>query len=205
MSQTPMPMTEERFLSGLTWPDYVAQMRLNRERVIQLFEEIRLSPDNRHDFTQAVTSHGGQLRIVALTEDWCGDGVVILPLITHLAAEVPGMDLRLFVRSANPGLAQAYANDGVTNIPVLSFFDADWNEVGRWVERSAAAHDRVERWMTKYPQAQALRQSDDPKDRRAYRALMKERLIEMMDWYREGLWAATLEELTALLLRTSRP
>ncbi len=167
--------------------------------MIQLFDEITLSAHNRQTFAQLVAGFGGRLHIVALTEDWCGDAAVVLPLIVRLAAEVPGMDLRLFVRSSNPGLEQAYAADGITRIPVLSFFNGDWNEVGRWVERSAAAERRVEAWMAAHPQSETLRQSSRPRDRRAFRALLKERLTEMVEWYREGLWGATLEELEALL------
>jgi hypothetical protein len=174
-------------------------MRVNRERTSQLFEEITLSPDDRRAFARAVAKHGGQLRVVALAEDWCGDAVVNLPLVARLAAELTNIHLRLFVRSANPNLAQAYADGGITSIPVLSFFDADWSEVCRWAERSAAAHRQVDAWLAARPEALALRQSSDPKDQRAYRALMKERLVEMMDWYREGLWAATLKEIEALL------
>jgi hypothetical protein len=103
------------------------------------------------------------------------------------------------VRSTNPDLEGAYADDGITSIPVLSFIDADWREVGRWAERSAAAQRRVDAWMAARPGAQALQQSSDPKDRRAYRALMKKRLPEMIEWYRSGLWGATLEEWKTLL------
>jgi hypothetical protein len=176
-------MIRDRYLKGLTWPDYVAQMKVNRERITELFEEIRLAPDDRQVFAQAVADYGGQLYISAMGEDWCGDAVVVLSLIARLAAEVPGVHLRIFVRSVNPDLEDAYAEDGITSIPVLSFFDADWGEVGRWVERSAAAHRRVDTWMAARPAAQALQQSSDPKDRRAYRALMKERLPEMIEWY----------------------
>jgi hypothetical protein len=199
MLSTPISMTEDRFLSGLPWPDYVAQMRVNRERTTQLFEEITLPPDGCYAFDQTIANHGGKLYVTALAEDWCGDAAVVLPLAARLAAQVAGLHLRLFVRPANPDLADAYAGDGIISIPVLSFFDGDWREVGRWVERSAAAQQRVDAWMATRPEAVALRQSSDPKDRRAYRALMKERLIEMIEWYREGLWEATLEEWNSLL------
>jgi thiol-disulfide isomerase/thioredoxin len=202
MYQTPIPITKDRFQNGLPWPDYVAQMKVNRERITELFEEIRLAPDDRQVFAQAVADYGGQLNIAAMGEDWCGDAVVLLPLVAHLAAEVPGAHLRIFVRSANPELEDAYAEDGITSIPVLSFFDADWGEVGRWVERSAAAQRRVDAWMAVHPGAEALRHSSDPQDRRAYRTLMKERLFDMIDWYRGGLWGATLEEWKSLLLIT---
>jgi hypothetical protein len=199
MYQTPIPITKNDFWNGLTWPDYVAQMKVNRERITELFDEITLTPNDRRTFAQAVASYGGQLYITAVGEDWCGDAVVVLPLAAGLAAEVPGMELRLFVRSANPDLEVAYADDGITSIPILSFFNADWREVGRWVERSAAAQRLVDVWMAPHPGAPALRQSSDPKDRRAYRALMKERLIDMIEWYRESLWEATLDEWKLLL------
>jgi thiol-disulfide isomerase/thioredoxin len=202
MHQIPIPVTKDSFLNGLTWPDYVAQMKVNRERITGLFEEMTLAPDDRQVFAQAVADYGGQLYITAMGEDWCGDAVVILPLVARLAAEVPGVHLRIFVRSVNPDLEDAYADDGITSIPVLSFFDADWREVRRWVERSAPAHRRVDSWMAVHPGVEALRHSSDPQDRRAYRALMKERLLDMIDWYRGGLWEATLEEWKSLLLIT---
>ncbi len=202
MFKTPIPITKDRFLNGMPWPDYVAQMKVNRERATELFEAITLAPDDRQAFAQAVAGYGGQLNITAMGEDWCGDAVVILPLIARLAAEVPGMDLRIFARSATPDLEDAYAEDGITSIPILSFFDADWREVRRWVERSAAAQRRVDAWMAVHPGVEALRHSSDPQDRRAYRALMKERLVDMIEWYRGGLWEATLEEWKSLLLIT---
>jgi hypothetical protein len=199
MLQTSIPVIEERFLSGFTWWDYVAHMKVNRKRVSQLFEEITLSPDDRQDFAAIVAKHGGQLYVTALTEDWCGDATVNLPLIARLAVEVPGVDLRLFIRSDNPELARAYAQVGITRIPVISFFNSAWYQVGQWVERPAAAQQRVEAWNAIHPQMETLRQSNQPQDRRVYRALLKERLIEMMDWYREDLWEATLKELKSLL------
>ncbi|UCC87971.1 MAG: thioredoxin family protein [Anaerolineales bacterium] len=199
MPPTPISMTEDRFLSGFTWPDFVAHMRVNQKRVSQLFDEIILTQDDRQGFAEAITGHDGQVHIVALVEDWCGDVAVILPLVARLATEVAGISLRLFVRSDNPDLARAYAEVGITSIPVLSFFNSDWHEVGRWVERSAAAHRQVADWNAAHPQIETLRRSDQPQDRSAYRALMKERLIEMMGWYRDGLWQATLAELKSEL------
>jgi hypothetical protein len=200
MYLTSVPITKDGFLEGLAWRDYVSHMKVNRERTTELFDEIDLSPDDREVLARAVADNGRQLSIAAMGEDWCGDAVVVLPLAARLADEVPGIDLRLFVRSANPDLERAYAEHGITSIPALSFFDADWREVGRWVERSAAAQRRVDAWMAARPGAQALQRSSDPKDRRAYRSLMKERLPEMIEWYRAGLWKATLAEWKSLLL-----
>ena len=199
MERTPISMNEARFRNGFTWSEYVAQMRVNRERVTQLFDEVTITPEDRRAFSEAVARHGGRLYVTALTEDWCGDAVVNLPLVARLAEEVSGMTLRLFRRSEHPDLEQAYAADGITSIPILSFFDAEWREVGRWVERPAAARRQVEAWWAAHPEAAAVRQSDRPEDQRKRRAVLRQLLTEMMEWYRGGLWNATLDELRSLL------
>lgn len=197
---TSVSMNETRFRSGLTWSEYVAQMTANRRRVARLFEEIVLTPEDRRAFSAAVARHGGRLYVTALTEDWCGDAMVNLPLAARLAEEVPGMALRVFRRSEHPDLRQAYAIDGVHNIPVLSFFNAAWREVARWVERPMAAHERIEAWWAARPEAAALRRSKRPEDQEARQAVVRELLREMVQWYRDGLWRATLDEWKAALL-----
>jgi hypothetical protein len=192
-------MNEARFRNGFTWSEYVSQMKVNRERVTQLFDEVAITPEERQTFSEAVARHGGRLYVIALTEDWCGDATVNLPLVARLAEEIPGMELRLFRRSENPDLEQAYAADGITSIPVLSFFDAEWREVGRWVERPAAARQRIEAWWAARPEAATLRHSDRPEDQKKRRAVLRQLLTEMMEWYRDGLWKATLDELLSLL------
>lgn len=195
----PIPMDEHRFRSGSTWSEYVAQMSVNRRRVTRLYGEITIAPEDRRAFRDAVARHGGRLYVTAMTEDWCGDAVVNLPLMARLAAEVPGMELRLFRRSENPDLEQRYAANGIFSIPALSFFDAKWREVARWVERPAAARERIEAWWAARPEAAALRHSKRPEDQEARRVVLRELLGEMMRWYRDGLWQATLEEWKAVL------
>ncbi len=200
MVQTGVPLTEARYQAGLTWPAYLAQMNTNRARMTQLVHEVDIPPRDLHLFKRLVGQRGGKVRIAVLTEDWCGDSLLNLPVIVQLAAEVPGMDLRIFIRSANPDLARAYAAVGITNIPVVSFYDARWQEIGHWVERPAEAHRRVTAWREAHPEMEALRRSQAPEDRARLQALRDELRAEMERWYRGGLWQATLDELKALLL-----
>src|SRR5262249_58393106 len=37
----------------------------------------------------------------------------------------------------------AVLNNGYQSIPVVVFFDKDWNEIGRWVERAHAATAKI--------------------------------------------------------------
>jgi len=56
---------------------------------------------------------------------------------------MPNCDLRVFLRDQNPDLRDALLNNGFQSIPVVVFFDKDWNEVGRWIERAHAATAKV--------------------------------------------------------------
>src|SRR3989475_11016115 len=50
-----------------------------------------------------------------------------------------GCELRVFFRDKETDLRDTYLNNGYQSIPVVAFFDKDWNEIGRWLERSHAA------------------------------------------------------------------
>jgi uncharacterized protein (UPF0210 family) len=36
-------------------------------------------------------------------------------------------------------LTDCFLNNGYRSIPIVVFFDKDWNEIGRWIERAGAA------------------------------------------------------------------
>ncbi len=193
-------MTEARYQAGLTWPAYLAQMSTNRARMTQLVHEMDIPPRDLHLFKRLVGQHGGKVHIAVMTEDWCGDSLMNLPVIVQLAAEVPGMDLRIFIRSASPDLARAWASAGITRIPVVSLYDARWQEIGHWVERPAQAHERIKAWREAHPEMETLLRSQAPEDRARLQALRDKLRAETERWYRAGLWQATLDELKALLL-----
>jgi hypothetical protein len=76
---------------------------------------------------------------VMLAENWCGDVHRNSPLIAHVCEAIPGCELRVFFRDQVPDLRDTFLNNGYQSIPVVVFFDKDWNEIGRWMERAHAA------------------------------------------------------------------
>src|SRR2546428_10692339 len=56
---------------------------------------------------------------------------------------MPHCELRVFFRDQNPDLRDTFLNNGYQSIPVVVFFDRDWNEIGRWIERAHAATAKV--------------------------------------------------------------
>jgi thiol-disulfide isomerase/thioredoxin len=84
---------------------------------------------------------GSQFRLLALSEDWCGDCVSTLPLIARLS-EQAGVELRVLGRDANDDLMIAHLTSGTRSIPVVMILDDEFRERGWWGPRPAA----LQRW-----------------------------------------------------------
>ncbi len=139
MAQLRIPLDAQRFATGMTWKDYVAQMGDTRARTEENYAKSVLTEEERKVFSGV-----NHVRyVLMLAENWCGDVHRNSPLIAHICDAMPNCDLRVFLRDQNPDLRDALLNNGYQSIPVVVFFDKDWNEVGRWIERAHAATAKV--------------------------------------------------------------
>jgi hypothetical protein len=135
MAQLRIPLDAQRFAKGLTWKDYMAQMGDTRARTEENYAKSKLTEDERKFFSGI-----GQVKYaLMLAENWCGDVHRNSPLLAHICEAMPGCDLRVFLRDQNADLRDTFLNNGYQSIPVIVFFDKDWNEIGRWIERAHAA------------------------------------------------------------------
>ena len=135
MAQGKIPMDDARFKTGLTWKDYMAQMGDTRQRTEENYAKTKLTDDERK-FFNSVT---GVKYAIMLAENWCGDVHRNSPLMAHICEAMQGCELRVFLRDQNADLRDTFLNNGYQSIPVVVFFDKDWNEIGRWLERAHAA------------------------------------------------------------------
>jgi thioredoxin family protein len=78
-----------------------------------------------------------------IAENWCGDVHRNSPLIARIAEAMPSCELRVFFRDQNLDLTDCFLNNGYRSIPIVVFFDKDWNEIGRFIERAHAATAKV--------------------------------------------------------------
>jgi hypothetical protein len=139
MAQLRIPLDAQRFATGLTWKDYMAQMGDTRARTEENYAKSALTEDERKSF-----SGMSQVRYaLMLAENWCGDVHRNSGLIAHICDAMPGCELRVFFRDKNLDLTDCFLNNGFRSIPVTVFFDQDWNEIGRWLERAHAATAKV--------------------------------------------------------------
>ena len=123
-------MTPERFAQGMTVAAYLAQMRSNKERFEQRMAATELTSADR----EAIRAR--KLKILVITEDWCGDALVGFPGLARLVEGAPDVEMRVFLRDANPDVMDQYLKRGLyRTIPVFVFFDEHMTELARFMER----------------------------------------------------------------------
>jgi len=139
MAQLRVPLDAQRFAAGLTWKDYLAQMGDTRARTEDNYQKAVLTAEERQFFSGL-----GQVPYaLMLAENWCGDVHRNSPLLARIVEAMPSCELRVFFRDQHLDLTDCFLNNGYRSIPVLVFFDKDWNEIGRWIERPHAATQRM--------------------------------------------------------------
>jgi uncharacterized protein YdaT len=169
MAQLTIPMDAKRFASGLTWKDYMAQMGDTRARTEDNYQKSALTAEEKQFFGGL----SGVRYALMLAENWCGDVHRNSPLLAHICEAIPGCELRVFFRDQNIDLTDLFINNGYRSIPVIVFFDKDWNEIGRWIERAHAATQKAFSIRTKTVDAAAADQQEaaTAEFRKQYQAL----------------------------------
>jgi hypothetical protein len=81
------------------------------------------------------------LRLLALSEDWCGDCVSVLPVVARLAV-LAGVDLRVLSRDANEDIIDEHLTAGTKSIPVVMVLDESLRERAWWGPRPSV----LQRW-----------------------------------------------------------
>jgi len=139
MAQLSIPLDAKRFATGLTWKDYLAQMGDTRARTDENYQKAAVTEDERKFFSGISQARYALM----LAENWCGDVHRNSPMLARIAEAMPNCELRVFLRDQNADLRDTFLNNGYQSIPVLVFFDKDWNEIGRWIERASAATQKM--------------------------------------------------------------
>jgi uncharacterized protein YdaT len=139
MAQLKIPLDAQRFAKGMTWKDYLAQMGDTKARTEENYHHAALTEDERRFFSSIRQAR----HALMLAENWCSDVHRNSPMLARIVEAMPNCDLRVFFRDENLDLADAFLNNGYRSIPVLVFFDQDWNEIARWIERPHTATQRA--------------------------------------------------------------
>ena len=135
MAQEKIPLDATRFATGMAWKDYLAQMGDTKARTEENYNKASLTADEKQFFSGL-----NQVKhVLMLGENWCGDVHRNSPMIARIVEAMPGAEMRVFLRDQNVDLTDCFLNNGYRSIPIVVFFDKDWNEIGRWIERAGTA------------------------------------------------------------------
>jgi len=139
MATLQVPLDNARFSKGMTWNDYMAQMGDTQKRTEENYNRATLNDEEKKFFGGVK----GVKYVLMLAENWCGDVHRNSPLIARVVESIPGAELRVFLRDQNLDITDCYLNNGYRSIPVVVFFDGNWNEIGRWIERAHPATSKA--------------------------------------------------------------
>ena len=189
MAQLQIPLDAQRFSKGLSWKDYMSQMGDTRARTEEYYSKSALTDDERKFF-------GGVTQVkyaMMLAENWCGDVHRNSPLLAHICEAMPGCELRVFFRDKEADLRDTYLNNGYQSIPVVAFFDKDWNEIGRWIERSHAATGKAAQIRAKTTDIAPKEKADEAMNE------MRKQVGELYAVPGGPLWRAAAQEVRLVL------
>ena len=128
-------VTKERFAQGMTLEQYVEQMTVNKERFISALGRVTLDDDD----ADVLDRLGRTRKVLVITEDWCGTSLAYVPFTVKLIEGRPDIEMRVFLRDANPDVMDQYLKRGLyRSIPVIAFFDEEMNELARFIEQRPA-------------------------------------------------------------------
>ncbi len=121
-----------RFESALSFPRYLETVRKNEDLWHGVHDRARLPADALEE----ARALPGVWRLLALSEDWCGDAVNILPVVSRLAERLPNLDLRVLARDENLDIMDAHLTNGTSrSIPIVILLDEDFAERAWWGPR----------------------------------------------------------------------
>ena len=116
---------------GLSFEAFVASCKAQHCGLWQGVYNLARVPD----WARNAVPPGAARKLLVIAEDWCGDASNTVPVVAKLADAVPGLELRVILRDANPEVMDRYLTNGSRSIPVVIALDEDYQELGHWGPR----------------------------------------------------------------------
>ncbi len=153
----------------MPFPDYLETVRKNKQLWKGIYERARLPDD-----CAGRAKLSGPMRLLALSEDWCGDAANILPFAARLAEEVDGLDLRVLSRDENLDIMDAHLTGGRSrSIPIILLLDEDYAERAWWGPRPR----ELQEWVMK----EGMRMEPGPRYREVRRRYARDKGKKILD------------------------
>jgi hypothetical protein len=132
-------VTPQRFEQGFTYADYIAQIKVNKARFEEFYNNFQVKPEEADTLKKLSQRPDGPTRMLVLGEDWCGDVVRGLPVLARIA-EATGLEMRVFPRDEHHDIMNEFLKNGQwMSIPTAVFYTRDHEYICHWIERPEIA------------------------------------------------------------------
>lgn len=178
------------FQKGMTAEEYINSMTRNKEEMLSIYERFAVTVEDKNKLESLKSK---QLRVIAISEDWCGDALLNNPILLRIA-ETLGMEVRFVLRDQNLELIDQYLTNGTSRaIPIYIFIDQEGNEVGVWGPRANEMQTLVVKERSALPD----------KDSADFEEKQKEMYKRLMTSYQQdaAIWQTVANSIVATLLK----
>ncbi|WP_017185585.1 thioredoxin family protein [Alkalibacillus haloalkaliphilus] len=180
-----MKTEEQYFQEGITLQQYMSQMSKLQEESFNVYENFQLPNDSLVEELK-----GQSLHFLIITEDWCGDAMMINPIIRHLA-EAADIEARVVMRDDDPNLIDRHLTNGGRAIPIVLIINDEGVLVGKWGPRAPEVQQLVDDYRDSFP----------PKDDPNFETKQKEMIKILTKRYSEDstLWNYVYDSIKVTL------
>ena len=143
MARQTSAATAERFVQGFTYADYINQIKVNKARFDDFYNNFKVTPEETQALQELVQRADGPTKMLVLGEDWCGDVIRGMPVLARIA-EAGGLEMRVFPRDEHHDIMNEFLKNGEwMSIPVAVFYTKDHQYICHWIERPAVAESEI--------------------------------------------------------------
>ncbi|MBW8349399.1 thioredoxin family protein [Bacillus sp. IITD106] len=165
------------FNKGMTSEEYINSMEKHKENLQTILQKFEI-PAGDEAFLANLKDE--KLRVIVITEDWCGDAMLNVPILLKIA-EKSGLEVRMLLRDQNLELMDQYLTNGTSRaIPIFIFIDQEGNERAVWGPRSERQQRYVEEQRSKLPNKED--ESFAEKQSEMYSQMMKRNVTDPTVW-----------------------
>ncbi|WP_226580133.1 thioredoxin family protein [Halobacillus litoralis] len=143
---------EEWYEKGMTAQEYVDQMSTHQKDFIYIYENFSIPVEDHPLFAEIQSK---KWRALVLTEDWCGDAMLNLPIFLRIA-EAGQIPTHFLLRDDNLELMDQYLTGGQSrSIPKIIFIDLEGREQATWGPRAPQVQEFISNSLSRLPSKDA--------------------------------------------------
>ncbi|MFP7485320.1 thioredoxin family protein [Priestia filamentosa] len=169
-----MKTEQQYFEEGKTLQTYMEEMSTLKEESFSVYNAFQLPQD---EFAEQLKTQN--LHFLIITEDWCGDAMMINPVIRKIA-EAADVEVRVALRDQDTNLIDRHLTNGGRAIPMVLILNNEGELIGKWGPRASKVQEIVNEVRS------ALPPKEDPsfpeKQKEVIKSLQKRYMNESVLW-----------------------